>query len=50
VLTVTELIAVEDDVPVGLYALFLQVPSLLADAVPSRPLLAPVCLVHGAAP
>jgi kynurenine formamidase len=48
--TVTELIAVDDDVAVGLYALFLQVPSMLADAVPSRPLLAPVRPVSGAAP
>jgi arylformamidase len=47
--TVTELIAVDDDVAVGLYALFLQVPAMLADAVPSRPLLAPVRLAPGAA-
>jgi hypothetical protein len=47
--TVTELIAVDDDVAAGLYALFLQVAPILADAVPSRPLLAPVRLATGAA-
>ena len=46
--TVTELIAVDDDVAAGLYALFLQVAPILADAVPSRPLLAPVRLATGA--
>lgn len=48
--TVTELIAVDVDVAAGLYALFLQVAPILADAVPSRPLLAPVRLAPGAAP
>lgn len=40
--TVTELIAVDDDVPVGCYALFLQVAPFEADAAPSRPLIAPL--------
>jgi arylformamidase len=40
--TVTELIAVDDHVAAGLYALFLQVAPIVADAVPSRPLLAPI--------
>lgn len=39
--TVTELIAVDDDVAVGAYALFLQVAPFVADAAPSRPLIAP---------
>ena len=38
--TVTELIAVDDNIAVGVYALFLQVAPLLADAAPSRPLIA----------
>jgi arylformamidase len=42
--TVTELIAVDDDVAVGLYALFLQVAPIEADAAPSRPLIAPLRL------
>jgi hypothetical protein len=40
--TVTELIAVDDDVAAGVYALFLQPAPLLADAAPSRPLIAPL--------
>ncbi len=39
--SVTELIAVDDDVAVGAYALFLQVAPFVADAAPSRPLIAP---------
>lgn len=46
--TVTELIAVDDDVAVGLYALFLQVAPIEADAAPSRPLIAPLRLSAGA--
>jgi kynurenine formamidase len=42
--TVTELIAVDDDVAVGLYALFLQVAPIEADAAPSRPVIAPLRL------
>jgi kynurenine formamidase len=40
--TVTELCAIDDDVPVGLYALLLQVAPFVADAAPSRPLLCPL--------
>jgi arylformamidase len=46
--TVTELIAVDDDVAVGFYALFLQVAPIEADAAPSRPLIAPLRLSAGA--
>ena len=45
--TVTELIAVDDDVAAGLYALFLQVAPIVADAVPSRPLIAPIRIHTG---
>lgn len=45
--TVTELIAVNDDVAAGLYALFLQVAPIVADAVPSRPLIAPIRIHAG---
>ncbi|MDP2340106.1 MAG: cyclase family protein [Deltaproteobacteria bacterium] len=38
--TVTELIAVDDDVAAGVYALFLMPAPFLADAAPSRPLIA----------
>ncbi len=39
--TVTELIAVDDDIAAGAYALFLQVAPFVADAAPSRALIAP---------
>ncbi len=39
--TVTELVVVDDDIAVGLYALFLQMAPIVADAVPSRPVIAP---------
>ena len=37
--TVTEMIFVPDDVPDGRYLLTIQVPRLVSDAVPSRPIL-----------
>jgi len=37
--TVTEMIFVPDDVPDGRYLLSIQVPRLISDAVPSRPIL-----------
>lgn len=40
--TVTEMIHVPDDVPDGRYFLTIQIPSFVADAAPSRPLLYPV--------
>lgn len=40
--SVTELIAVDDDIAEGVYALFLQVASFAADAAPSRPVIAPL--------
>ena len=40
--TITEMIAVDDDVKDGLYALALQLSPFVADAVPSRPLLYPL--------
>ena len=40
--TITELCAVDVDVPAGLYVLNLQVAAVDADAAPSRPLLYPV--------
>ena len=40
--SVTELIAVDDDVAEGIYALFLQLAPIVADAAPSRPLIAPL--------
>lgn len=39
--TVTELVVVDADVAAGLYALFLQMAPIVADAVPSRPVIAP---------
>jgi kynurenine formamidase len=43
--TVTELVAVDEDVADGLYALSLQLAPLVADAVPSRPILFPLVSV-----
>lgn len=40
--SVTELIAVDEDIGVGVYGLFLQVAPVAADAAPSRPLIAPL--------
>jgi hypothetical protein len=37
--TVTEMIYVPDDVPDGRYLLTIQVPRLVSDAAPSRPIL-----------
>jgi arylformamidase len=37
--TVTEMVFVPDDVPDGRYLLTIQVPRLVSDAVPSRPIL-----------
>ena len=52
--SVTELIAVDDDVAEGVYALFLQLAPIVADAAPSRPLIAPLLTpletARGAAP
>jgi len=43
--TVTELAAIDEHVPVGVYALLLQVAPFVADAAPSRPLLCPLVAV-----
>lgn len=40
--TITELVYVPDEVPDGRYALCLQLPPLVTDAAPSRPLLYPL--------
>jgi arylformamidase len=43
--TVTELVAIDEDVAVGTYGLLLQVAPIEADAAPSRPLLCPLTAV-----
>lgn len=51
--SVTELIAVDDDIAEGVCALFLQLAPIVADAAPSRPLIAPLLApasAPGAAP
>lgn len=40
--TITELIYVEENIPDGLYLLNIQIPSIILDAVPSKPLIYPL--------
>jgi kynurenine formamidase len=40
--TITELIYIEEDIADGLYLLNIQIPSMVLDAVPSKPLLYPL--------
>ena len=40
--TITEMVFVEDDIPDGIYLLNLQIPALVSDAAPSRPVLFPL--------